>query len=110
MSDVYDKPAFQNVGAVTARVLQHAPQVNLVERAILHPFQKMRAQLQFPRPPLRPLLRRQDSSDAVVLIVFSSAQRLPLTCGTLLFVTDRMISGHFLKRALRLVNCQDRHA
>jgi hypothetical protein len=55
---------------MTVRVLEHAPQVNLVERTILHAFQEMGAQLQFPRSPLWPLLRRQDSSDCVVPNLF----------------------------------------
>ena len=35
-----DEPPFNDVGMMTARVLQHATDVYLVERAILHAFQK----------------------------------------------------------------------
>ena len=59
---------------MTARVLNHPTQINFVERAILHAFEQMGAQLEFPRPPHWPFARRQDSSGCAPRS-FSSAQR-----------------------------------
>jgi hypothetical protein len=48
MPDVDDETSFDDVLAMTARVFQHAAQPNLVETAIFHAFQQVRAQLQKP--------------------------------------------------------------
>jgi hypothetical protein len=57
-----DKSTLHNVGAMTAGVLEHAAQVNLVEGTIHHALQQVGAQFKFPRPPCGPLDGRQSSS------------------------------------------------
>jgi hypothetical protein len=41
--DVNDEAPLEDVGPMAVRVLEHPPQVNLVERTILHALQEMGA-------------------------------------------------------------------
>lgn len=63
MTRIDDKTIFHDVCTITARMLEHAPEIHCIEIAILHALEDMRAQLELPRPPLWPLMRCDDSSD-----------------------------------------------
>jgi hypothetical protein len=41
--NLYNEPSLQNISTMTGGMFEHAPQVNFVEGAIPHAFQKMRA-------------------------------------------------------------------
>jgi hypothetical protein len=50
----YDPRAFDDVRTVGPRMLKHSPQIDFVEAAVLHPFQQVWSELEFPFLPLRP--------------------------------------------------------
>src|SRR6266511_897403 len=48
---------------MAAPVLEHGPQVDFVETAVLHALQEVSGQLEFPRPPSRPLRSHRGSAE-----------------------------------------------
>ena len=55
-----DESSFSDIFMMAASVLQHATQVYFAEPAVLHAFQQVGGQLQFPCPPQWPLSCRQN--------------------------------------------------
>jgi len=69
-----DESSFSDVWMLAASMLQHATQVHFVEPAVLHAFQQVGGQLQFPCPPRWPLPCRQNR-----LVLFSVVCFVSLT-------------------------------
>ena len=62
VTSVNDKPIGNDVVVEPARVLHHATEFDFVEPPILHALEHVSTELEFPRPPFRPVRSWQRSS------------------------------------------------
>lgn len=99
MPSLDDEPSRHDLRSVTARVFEHTTQVHFVESAILHASQKVRGQLEFPRPPRWPLSCRQ-----IPLVLFSASVWI---CPTTSVHQRPLTDSTAGRRVLRLVGRPD---
>ena len=80
MAGLDDPASFDDSGSVIPRPMEHLAKIDLREPPVKHPLEQVRAELEFPIPPRRPLVLRQICLLRIdVPFSAGSAERLPRT-------------------------------